>query len=574
VRRTVKRTRLWALERAELAEELSAHFRDALDEGANADTLQRTFGDPRRVAILIRRAKKRNRSAPWRYSMMVIKATSATVGLLLVLYLGYALYFFAGDPQPSINYYEQINAPAKSLDEAERGWPIYREALLLLEPTKELRRQLFVEGSHTDPLVVAYLERNAEALAITRRAAEKPGFGFVHGALSPADRALWTGWEDPNPSVLGENAVVEVTLPYLSELRQLARLLAVDARHAAAVGDGDRVVANVRAIFGMAEHTRELPFVINDLVAISMNTLASRTVRDVLAEEPIVLRGEQIAELAHQFAAARGNFDIRYDGERWFFKDIVQRLYTDNGSGGGHMTNEGVRRMAQLTSIHVGEDHFGWLEGAFHSTLAPALGLLMASREEMIAKHAEIMNALEAEARKPMWDARVSRIDHEIEKMMGDPLMKIRYMPLVYLMPALSKAYEVSERSLQEHDATLVALAAELYRRQAGAWPTSLADLVPQYLPATPPDRFTGRPLNYALVDGTPVIYSVGTDRDDDGGIVPRKATGTPDPDSASRWMTVEQVRAMQAAEQAGTLPRSQRLPDGDWVLWRPANSE
>jgi hypothetical protein len=574
VRSTVGRTRLWSLERAELAEELIAHFRDALEAGAEVEHLQRTFGDPRRVAVLIRRAKKRNRPAPWRHSMMVIRATSATVGLLLVLYLGYALYFFAGDPQPSINYYDQINAPAKSLDEAERGWPIYREALILLEPTKELRTQLFVESSHTDPIVVAFLERNAEALAITRRAAEKPGFGFVHGALSPADRALWTGWEDPNPSELGENAVVEVTLPYLSELRRLARLLAVDARYAAATGDGDRVVANVRAIFGMAEHTRESPFIINDLVANSMNTLASRTVREVLAEEPIVLRDEQVAELAHLFAATRDNFDIRYDGERWFFRDIVQRLYTDNGSGGGHMTNEGVRRLAQLSSIHLGEDHFGWLEGAFHTALAPATGLLMASREELTAKHAEFMNGIEAEARKPLWDSDVSRFDHKIEQMMSDPLMKIRYMPLAYLMPALSKAYENSERSLQEHDAALVALAVELYRRRTGAWPTSLADLVPQYLPETPPDRFTGRPLNYALVEGAPVIYSVGTDRDDDGGIAPRNASGTPDPDSASRWMTVEQVRAMQAAEQAGSLPPSQRLPDGDWVLWRPANDE
>ncbi|TVQ61423.1 MAG: hypothetical protein EA379_06360, partial [Phycisphaerales bacterium] len=55
----VRRTRLWPLERADVAEELTAHFRDALEAGESAAAAEAAFGDPRQTARLIRRAKRR-----------------------------------------------------------------------------------------------------------------------------------------------------------------------------------------------------------------------------------------------------------------------------------------------------------------------------------------------------------------------------------------------------------------------------------------------------------------------------------------------------------------------------------
>ena len=52
----------------------------------------------------------------------------------------------------------------------------------------------------------------------------------------------------------------------------------------------------------------------------------------------------------------------------------------------------------------------------------------------------------------------------------------------------------------------------------SGAWPQTLADLVPGYLASIPPDRFTGKPLSYRLADGAPVVYSWGMDQQDDDG--------------------------------------------------------
>jgi hypothetical protein len=569
VRVTVKRTRLWSLERAELAEELIAHFRDALEAGVREEELRRTFGDPRRVAVLIRRAKKRNRPAPWRYTIATFKTTGLVLGLLLLWYIGYAFYFFAGEPQPSVNYIERVNEPAKSLAESDRAWPLYRKALLQIEPAGELEDRMFDDGSFEDPDVMAYLDRNAEALAIARQAAAKAGLGFVHGELTGADRALWPHIDDPEPSELGENALIEVLLPYLSDLRRLARLLAVDARLAATAGAGERVLADVQAMLGIADHVRESPILINDLVALSALSLAAETTQTILAECPDVHSDDQLQELAHRFAAARDQCDIRYDGERWFFEDVIQRLYTDDGSSDGHMTNEGVRRLSRLIYMPDDADFFGPFDGAVESVLAPFVGLLMASRDEMIAKHDEIMDAFETEARKPLWESNMSALERRLERMKGDPLTRTRYLPLVYLVPALSKSHEVAERGLMQRDVTLVALALELYHRRHGAWPASLDELTPRYLPEVPADRFTGRPLNYALIGNAPAIYSVGTDRDDDGGTPPVDRSGEPNPDRASEWIPLDELRIRRASERAGALPPRQRIPDGDWVLWR-----
>ncbi|MCK4873471.1 MAG: hypothetical protein KAS72_12155 [Phycisphaerales bacterium] len=66
VRSVVTRSRLWRLEKADVALELVCHFAEGLDAGTSPVDLVDRFGDPVRAAKLIRRAKKRNRPIAWR----------------------------------------------------------------------------------------------------------------------------------------------------------------------------------------------------------------------------------------------------------------------------------------------------------------------------------------------------------------------------------------------------------------------------------------------------------------------------------------------------------------------------
>jgi hypothetical protein len=73
--------------------------------------------------------------------------------------------------------------------------------------------------------------------------------------------------------------------------------------------------------------------------------------------------------------------------------------------------------------------------------------------------------------------------------------------------------------------------------------------LTPTLLPEVPVDRITGGPLIYKLVDGRPLVYSVGADRDDDGGRVTKDRNGNEEPFFAVEWDNTDPA-------------------DGDWVIY------
>lgn len=65
-----------------------------------------------------------------------------------------------------------------------------------------------------------------------------------------------------------------------------------------------------------------------------------------------------------------------------------------------------------------------------------------------------------------------------------------------------------------------VAVAAARYRAEHGShWPATMSDLVPRYLDAAPIDPYSGEPIRMTLSDsGQLSVYTIGTDRKDDGG--------------------------------------------------------
>ena len=76
-----------------------------------------------------------------------------------------------------------------------------------------------------------------------------------------------------------------------------------------------------------------------------------------------------------------------------------------------------------------------------------------------------------------------------------------------------------------------VGLALERYRAAMGDYPGALAALAPEFLPAVPADIFNGQPLHYRRVPGGVVVYSVGPNLRDDGGVEDRESnSGKDDP--------------------------------------------
>lgn len=66
--------------------------------------------------------------------------------------------------------------------------------------------------------------------------------------------------------------------------------------------------------------------------------------------------------------------------------------------------------------------------------------------------------------------------------------------------------------------ASLVAVAIERFRRDRGAFPAQLSELVPQYLREIPLDPYSGRPLLFRSANYAYTVYSVGPNQQDDQG--------------------------------------------------------
>jgi len=81
-------------------------------------------------------------------------------------------------------------------------------------------------------------------------------------------------------------------------------------------------------------------------------------------------------------------------------------------------------------------------------------------------------------------------------------------------------------------DLARVAIALEHYRLDQGHFPDALTALAPQYLNPVPHDIIGGQPLHYRLTPkGQFVLYSIGWNERDDGGVVIMQTGSTPGPD-------------------------------------------
>ena len=61
-----------------------------------------------------------------------------------------------------------------------------------------------------------------------------------------------------------------------------------------------------------------------------------------------------------------------------------------------------------------------------------------------------------------------------------------------------------------------------------GAYPNSLAELVPNLLPEAPIDPWSGKGLLYRRTEHGFILYSVGDNMQDDGGLVPEGGGAAP----------------------------------------------
>ncbi len=173
-------------------------------------------------------------------------------------------------------------------------------------------------------------------------------------------------------------------LPQLGPMRSIARLLAMDSKEAAAMGASDRCLAELVALLAVAEHVREQPLLINDLVSLSLYNLTFSTLEEILEYTPSLFSQEELDVLSRELKNVDENLTIRFEGERMFVLDMLQRIYTDDGNGDGKIIP--LKVMDLRTQLELGP------EGKTSSSLLPAIiapiaDIYLPSRKEVLAEY-------------------------------------------------------------------------------------------------------------------------------------------------------------------------------------------
>jgi hypothetical protein len=108
----------------------------------------------------------------------------------------------------------------------------------------------------------------------------------------------------------------------------------------------------------------------------------------------------------------------------------------------------------------------------------------------------------------------------------------------VMLIPAVQRAALKSAQAQAELHLARVACALERHYQAEGSYPEQLEALMPRFLPALPVDPVNGRPLGYRLIeDGRFILYSIGSDLDDDGGRLPPAKRPPPGVEPDADWV-------------------------------------
>ncbi|HZZ43411.1 MAG TPA: hypothetical protein VFE58_10780 [Tepidisphaeraceae bacterium] len=527
----IRRTRLWRSEKSDVASELVSHFAEGLHTGVSPEEILANFGDPRRAARLIRRAKLRNRSLSWhvcRFICFSFLAICLFYGLL-------AVYYYSGKPAPSVDYIAQLNQPILATPVKQRAWPLYRQVILDLSLTSpaqsdyngEFSRMLDARpGSKRWPALQAWLVQHRADIDLLHRAADQPQLGFVLGPGGSADDpAIFPG--QPLSRV---TPMYDVAMPILNPIREFARILSADAEAACDLGDRVRFLRDMCSLFQLTNQTLQHPSLVAQLVSAGIRAITYDQLGRALSSSHVSMFTDiDLRDLAHQLIGpqvAADLFDL--NDERIFFHDIIQHMYTISSLGGGHLTPQGFQLVNRMTSFPQQAVPLRTLA----AVVEPASLILIASRDQILHRYDHFIDQAQSLLHQPLRQADWATWNQELNSLKQISLSTIHNYPIGNFLPSFSRTAVTAERCLGLRDGLLCAIALESYRRHHdGHYPASLDALTPSLLPSIPVDRITGGPVHYILHDNHPIIYSLGDDHIDNQGTPPIKY-----PYNAAQW--------------------------------------
>jgi hypothetical protein len=324
-----------------------------------------------------------------------------------------------------------------------------------------------------------------------------------------------------------------ILLPHLAAMKTLSQLLHLRALAELQNGQSDQALADVQLSLRLTETIRTEPFLISHLVRIALWHITLQPVYEGLAEHR--WSDAQLAALDAELAKLDflADYQLSMRGELGMqggLFEYLRRHPEEIINLSGEYDSKALPFPARIVWKMIPNGFF------YQNQLHCARPLV-----EFYLPAADVSQQTISPSATRHADEVVS-----VETITGTPYNLIERM----LVPSLGAATKKFAYTKSTVDLARTAIALERCRLAHGEFPEALAALAPQFIAQVPHDVIGGQPLKYRRTsDGQFVLYSVGWNETDDGGVVINQK-------SRDRW-----------DESSSRVDISQ----GDWVWRYPA---
>ena len=291
----------------------------------------------------------------------------------------------------------------------------------------------------------------------------------------------------------------DTLLPHLSALKTGAPVLGLRAGAELQNDQSDQALADVKLSLRLADAIRTEPFLISHLVRTAILQITLQPIYEGLAEHK--WSEAQLAELDSEL--------VKLD----FLADFKLAMRGEMGCRDGAIDYLRRNRREVFSMMDQNND-----TPVFISSLIPS-GWFYQNQLRCDRMTVEFYLPLADERRGTISPTLTRRADAATEaaRLHRNPYNILASM----LFPAFGGAVKKFAYAQSSVDLARVAIALERYRQAHGEYPGSLDVLAPQFIAKIPHDIINCQPLHYRRTDdGQFVLYSVGWNETDDGGVV------------------------------------------------------
>jgi hypothetical protein len=474
---------------------------------------------------------------PMKISLRIILG----LGVIILFFLSYCFYISSGRPNIKIDYAAEMLKLVKPVDDENlNAAHLYQKAVdVYVDPCLVLIREQSDScdlWEYMDFDDMYFDENNASTIT------DESYLGEYEAAFSEAvrDKDWITELTENELDVLEEwiaanqqtiefirrgserpycwwkrncpDGLFSIQLPEIQLMRKVKELLSWRIKLKAYEGDTEGAIEELPVLHRVGEHYRGPRMLYEQLVGISFQATAADCGLIILKNkevEPSVLIN-LIREYEKLMLSTNPRIDYRV--EQFFFDDFLQRCFTDNGRGGGHMIPSELKKFSQ--------SFYGWWD--FDGLSSLKASLVSTNRKNLKRISDEHYQRYENYTKMTPYQLVSNGIAIRFENEVYDwpKLKKERYRPFAELLCGLGSFNELAYKDKAEIEAFITVAGLQYYRKTQGQYPENLDKLVKaRIIKELPMDPYSDKALIYRRTGDGFILYSVGENFVDDGGI-------------------------------------------------------